>query len=87
MLGFKKKNEKISFNTLQLLLGKKIIGSHGGNCKPYIDIYKIHQSFKKNNIKIQNFYTKTYSLDKINKAILDMKNGRLNGRCLIKMHS
>ena len=87
LAGVQKENEKISFNTLQLLLGKKIIGSHGGNCKPHIDIYKIHQSFKKNNIKIKNFYTKTYSLDKINKAISDMKNGRLNGRCLIKIHS
>ena len=86
LAGVQKQNEKISFNTLQLLLGKKIIGSHGGNCKPHIDILKIYQSFKKNNVKIKNFYTKTYTLDKINKAIWDMKNGRLNGRCLIKMH-
>ena len=87
LAGVQNKNKKISFNTLQLLLGKKIVGSHGGNSKPHIDIYKIHQSFMKNNIKIKNFYTKTYTLDKINKAISDMKNGKLNGRCLIKMHS
>ena len=87
LAGVQKKNKNISFNTLQLLLGKKIIGSHGGNCKPHIDIHKINQSFKKNNIKVKNFYTKTYSLDKINKAISDMKNGKLSGRCLIKMHS
>ena len=87
LVGVQKKNEKISLNTLQLMLGKKIIGTHGGNCQPNIDISKIYQSFKKNNIQISNFYTKTYSLDKINKAISDMKNGNLNGRCLIKMHS
>ena len=86
LAGVQKKNEKISFNTLQLLLGKKIIGSHGGGCKPHIDIKKINQSFRKNNIKIKDFYTKTYSLGKINKAISDIKNGKLSGRCLIKMH-
>lgn len=86
LVGVQNKNKKISFNTLQLLLGKKIIGSHGGNCKPHIDIYKIYQSFRKNNIKMNSFYTKTYKLDEINRAISDMKNGNLNGRCLIKMH-
>ena len=38
LAGVQKKDKNISFNTLQLLLGKKIIGSHGGNCK-LISIY------------------------------------------------
>ena len=34
-------------------------------------------SLMQSDIKIDNFYTKTYSLDKINKAISDIKNGKL----------
>ena len=38
LAGVQKKDKNISFNTLQLLLGKKIIGSHGGNSN-LISIY------------------------------------------------
>ena len=85
LVGVQKKNEKVSFNTLQLLLGKKIIGTHGGNTKPHKDILKISNQFKKNRININNFYSKVYTLDKINTAISDIKKGKLDGRCLIKM--
>ena len=86
LVGVQKYNEKISFNTLQVQLGKKIIGSHGGNTKPNIDIPKINKLFRANNINLNKFYTKTYILNDINKAISDMKNGKIQGRCLIKMH-
>ena len=86
LVGVQKFNEKISFNTLQIQLGKKIIGTHGGKTKPHKDIPKINNLFKINNVNINKFYTKIYSLNDINKAIFDMRNGRIQGRCLIKMH-
>ncbi len=86
LVGVQKQKEKMSINTLPLLLGKKIIGTYGGNCKPYVDIVKINKLFKLNKINLDSFYTKIYSLNKINKAISDMKNGKIQGRCLIKMH-
>ena len=86
LVGVQKYNEKVSFNTLQVQLGKKIIGTHGGNTRPHIDIPRINNLFKANNVNLNKFYTKVYALNDINKAISDMKNGKIQGRCLIKMH-
>ena len=86
LVGVQNYDEKISFNTLQVQLGKKIIGSHGGGAKPNIDIPIIKKLYKNNKINLNKFYTKIYPLNGINKAILDMKKGKIQGRCLIKMH-
>ena len=81
--------EKVAYVDLDYLfnnsnLGKKIIGSKGGNIKPHIDIKKIYSKFKKNRISFSKFYEKTYKIDQVNLAINKMKSGKLLGRPLIK---
>ncbi len=85
LVGVPNYKKKIKIYTLPLHLGKKIIGSHGGSIYPKRDIPKIANNIKKNNIDLNNFYEKTYTLNKINNAISDMIRGKISGRCLIKM--
>ena len=78
------KKNKIKLDPFDLILGKRISGSWGGNTKfkknlPFMR--KIIKNFK--NID-KLFFSKQYSLNEINKAIRDMKTGKVI-RPLIKM--
>ena len=84
LLGVQNFKEKISFNTLQIVLGKKIIGSTGGNVNPTKDIPLIYKLLKKNNINLNYFYKKIFKLSDINKAINHMTQKKSFGRVIIK---
>lgn len=84
LLGVQNFKEKISFNTLQIVLGKKIIGSTGGNINPTKDIPLIYKLIKKNNINLNNFYNKIFKLTEINHAIKYMSQQKSYERILIK---
>jgi len=84
LIGVPHFKTKVSINTLGINLGKKIIGSKGGNINPYIDIKKIYRKFKNNKISFSKFYEKTYKIDQINEVIKKMKTGKILGRPLIK---
>ena len=78
------KNKKISIEPHDLIKGKKLIGSWGGECVPKRDIPKIYKLFRKNNIDLSKFFNKLYDFEKINNAISDFKNGKVI-RPIIKM--
>ena len=84
LLGVQNFKEKISFNTLQIVLGKKIIGSTGGNINPTKDIPLIYKIIKKNNINLDHFYNKIFKLNEINQAIKYMSQKKSYERILIK---
>jgi len=67
-----------------LIRGREIYGSWGGNCKPDRDIPIIYKLFKKNRINLSVLLSKNYSLAKINLAISDFKKGSVI-RPIIKM--
>ena len=67
-----------------LIRGKNIYGSWGGKTLPDRDIPKISRMLKKTNINLEKLLNKTYSLNKINLAIKDLKNGNVT-RPLIRM--
>jgi len=84
LIGVPHYKSKISINTLGINLGKKIIGSKGGNIKPHIEIKKIFQKFQNKKISFSKFYENTYNINQINNAIKKMKMGKILGRPLIK---
>ena len=84
LLGVQNFKEKISLNTLQIVLGKKIIGSTGGNINPTKDIPLIYKIIKKNNINLDHFYNKIFKLTEINQAIKYMSQKKSYERILIK---
>ena len=78
------KNKKIRIDPHELIKGKKIIGSWGGNTLPKKDVYKMFSLFRKNKINFYNIFKSRYNFNNINQAISDFKSGK-SIRPLIKM--
>lgn len=78
------KKSRIKIDPFDLILGKKITGSWGGQTKFDRNLPFMKKVIKKFKGIDQLFFTKEYSLNKINNAIEDMKSGKVI-RPLIKM--
>lgn len=85
LVGVPKKGEATSIYTLPLHFGKKLTGSHGGECAPERDIPRYYNLFIHERLKLKELITARYSLENINDAIDAMRNGVLAGRCMIKL--
>ena len=84
LVGVPAFEDKTSLSTLPLHFGKLLSGSHGGNGNPSDDIPRYMQLTQMGKLKLSDLITETYSLMEINKAIENMRNGSLSGRCLIE---
>jgi S-(hydroxymethyl)glutathione dehydrogenase/alcohol dehydrogenase len=76
-----------SFYTLPLHFNKVLTGSEGGGCRPEIDIPKLVRLQEAGKLTFDGLVSKRYSLEQINEAIDDLKNGRVAGRCMVLMQS
>ena len=85
LVGVPKINENINIYSLPLHFGKVIIGSHGGESKPEVDILRYLQLVENHRLDFKNLISKRYPLAKINEAIADMQDGKTAGRVLIKL--
>ncbi len=74
-----------SFYTLPLHFKKVLTGSEGGDCRPEIDIPKLVRFSKSGKLDFSGLVSKRYSLEQINEAVDDLKNGRVAGRCMVWM--
>ncbi|WP_072623288.1 zinc-binding dehydrogenase [Spirulina major] len=83
LVGVPRKGKDISIYSLPLHFGKVLIGSHGGDCYPHLDIPRYHNLFRLDRIKLKELITNTFNLGEINKAIKKIRNGEVKGRCLI----
>ena len=83
LLGVPHHKETISINTLDINLGKKIVGSHGGGIEPSKDIIKIY-NLAKNKFKFDSYITKEINLFEINKYIELIKNKKISGKVIIR---
>jgi len=78
-------NEYIKIYPHDLICGKKIFGTWGGDVKPDSDIKKISKLFLSSKINLDLLIPKIYELESINTAFEDMKNGSVL-RPIIKMN-
>ena len=76
--------EKIEIDPFDLIKGKKIIGTWGGETDPDEDIPKYMDMYSKSKIKLNKLITNLYKLEDINEAFSDLEKGSV-GRALIKM--
>lgn len=76
--------ECISINPFNLIRGKRIIGSWGGETQPDRDIPIYVEYFLSGVLQLDRLLTHSYSLSDINQALDDMENGKI-GRALIDM--
>ena len=84
LIGVPKYNTKASFNTLDINLGKKLIGSKGGDFKANRDLKKFFKIVSVNNNK--NYFSDIIKLKDINKLLLKMKKNLVVGKSIIKFN-
>ena len=80
-----KNNDKLKILPHELIKGKEIFGSWGGKTNPDRDIPIFANLIKKSNISLSELIQKTYDLRHINRAIKDLKEGKVF-RPIIKMN-
>ena len=83
LVGVPKKGQNINIYTLPLHFGKKIIGSHGGECNPTKDIPRYLSLVNSGKIDLLKTISNSFTLEEINLAINEMKKGSSAGRILI----
>lgn len=77
--------EKISIDPFDLIKGKRVIGTWGGETNPDQDIPKYIRLYQAGRLKLDDLITDSFSLDDINFAIKKMRKGEIAGRCLVKL--
>lgn len=77
-------SEKITIDSFPIHFGRKLIGSHGGETQPDIDIPRYVTLHKLGRLRLEELITHRFPLDKINEAIAVVRGGEA-GRCLVKM--
>lgn len=76
-------DEKITLNPFELICGKKIEGTWGGDSIPDQDINKFDDYYQKKLLPLEKLISKKYLLENINHAIEDLKNKKI-ARALIQ---
>ena len=85
LVGVPPKDSNIKIYSLPLHFGKIIIGSHGGECIPEMDIPRYMKLLTNKKINFKGLVTSRYSLNDINIAIDKMRSGASSGRILIDL--
>lgn len=68
--------EMIKIDPFELIKGKKIRGSWGGNANPSVDVKKFYQILKRLDL-LRHLNSKIYLLKDLSKAIKDLKSGKV----------
>lgn len=79
--------QSISLDPFDLIKGKRIIGTWGGESQPDRDIplyVNLHLTGK---LKLDRLINRTYSLTEINQALADLEMGKITGRAVIDMNA
>jgi len=86
LVGVPPKGHEAKIYTLPLHFEKTISGSHGGEAHPEIDIPNYMKLVDSGGMDLKSLISKHYSLDEINNALDDMRNGVFPGRCIININ-
>lgn len=83
LVGVPRAGEQASLYTLPLHFDKKLTGSHGGDARPELDIPRYIALCETGKLDLRRLIGKRYTLNEINKAIADMRESKVAGRCMI----
>lgn len=76
--------DKISINPFDLIKGKRIIGTWGGETRPDDDIPRYAEYYLSGKLNIEKLIAYTCGLSDVNKAFIDLTQGK-SGRVLLSM--
>ena len=85
LVGVPPKDSTASISTLPLHFEKRLVGSHGGECRPDVDIPNYVRMVREGRLDLGSLVGQRYPLAEINAAIADMKSGRLAGRAIVEI--
>ena len=85
LVGVPPKDSHIKIYSLPLHFGKIILGSHGGECVPEVDIPRYLKLLANKKINFEGLITSRFSLNDINIAINTMRSGSSSGRIMIDL--
>ena len=74
--------DKITIDPMELIRGKKIVGTWGGETNPDEDIPKYVDWYQSGTLELDKMITHEYTLMNINEAFDDLENGKV-GRAII----
>ena len=74
----------ISIDPLDIIKGKRVIGTWGGETQPDKDIPMYLDLYRTGKLELSPLITQTYKLEEINQALEELEKGKL-GRGLIEM--
>lgn len=76
--------EQIAINPFDLIRGKRIVGTWGGETQPDEDIPRYARWFGEGRLPLGELITREYGLGQVNEALADLEEGRIT-RGLLKM--
>jgi S-(hydroxymethyl)glutathione dehydrogenase / alcohol dehydrogenase len=85
LVGVPPQDSTAAIATLPLHFEKRLVGSHGGESRPEIDIPRYVRLIQSGRLDLHPLIGQTYALDDVNDAIADMRSGRLAGRALVSL--
>jgi len=85
LIGVPRADKDITIHSLPLHFGKVLVGTHGGDGDPTVDIPRYAKLAQAGRLRLAPLVTERYPLTDINTAIERMKNGQSAGRCVIDM--
>ena len=77
-------NDEISIDSFPIHFGRRLIGSHGGETRPDVDIARYMKLYSLGKLKLKEQITHRFKLGEINDAVTQVRNGEV-GRCLIEL--
>jgi S-(hydroxymethyl)glutathione dehydrogenase/alcohol dehydrogenase len=83
LVGVPPKDSTAAIATLPLHFEKRLVGSHGGESRPDVDIPRYVRLIQAGRLDLRSLTGQTYPLADVNTAIADMRSGRLAGRALV----
>jgi S-(hydroxymethyl)glutathione dehydrogenase/alcohol dehydrogenase len=77
--------DRLSIDSFPLHMGRRLIGSHGGDTVPETDIPRYVELYRLGKLKLSELITTRFGLADINKAVDIVRAGHACGRCVIDM--
>ena len=76
--------DRISIDSFPLHFGRRIIGSHGGDTVPDVDIPRYLILYRLGRLKLDELISARFPLAEVNRAVELVGGGQTCGRCLLK---
>jgi S-(hydroxymethyl)glutathione dehydrogenase/alcohol dehydrogenase len=77
--------ERLAIDSFPLHMGRRLIGSHGGDTVPDTDIPRYVELYRIGKLRLAELITNRFALPQINEAVALVQQGHACGRCVIEM--